>query len=226
MSRIIARRWIYLGVTHRKSTLVQVMAWCCQWLYQAIIWVNVDPAVCRYVAFLGYNEWTDTEITIRLPSVCEATIKNRGKCITRIGRHPWYNREWKPKHKNPCAYFTRLQSMMTSSNGNIFRVTGHLCGEFTGEFPTQRPVMRSFDVFFHLRLNKQLSKQSWGWWFETPIMTSLWCMFLWWRSHKDSLSSPQEPDRLWFIENRAYIFTFCKRAVHYRVFKDRVISRV
>ena len=24
--------------------------------------------------------------------------------------------------------------MMTSSNGNIFRVTGHLCGEFIGEF--------------------------------------------------------------------------------------------
>ena len=22
--------------------------------------------------------------------------------------------------------------MMTSSNGNIFRITGHLCGEFTG----------------------------------------------------------------------------------------------
>ena len=28
----------------------------------------------------------------------------------------------------------------------IFRVTGHLCGEFTGEFPAQRPVTRSFDV--------------------------------------------------------------------------------
>ena len=27
----------------------------------------------------------------------------------------------------------------------------------------QRPVTRSFDVFFDLRLNKQLSKQSWGW---------------------------------------------------------------
>ena len=37
--------------------------------------------------------------------------------------------------------------MMTSSNGNVFRVTGLLCGEFTspGEFPTQRPVTRSFD---------------------------------------------------------------------------------
>ena len=36
----------------------------------------------------------------------------------------------------------------------------------TGEFPAQRPVTQSFDVF-HLCLNKQLSKQSWGWWFET-----------------------------------------------------------
>ena len=35
------------------------------------------------------------------------------------------------------------------------------------EFPTQRPVTRSFDVFFDLRLNKRLSKQWWGWWFET-----------------------------------------------------------
>ena len=37
-----------------------------------------------------------------------------------------------------------------------------------GEFPAQRPVTRSFDVFFDLHPNKQLSKQSWGWWFETP----------------------------------------------------------
>ena len=36
-----------------------------------------------------------------------------------------------------------------------------------GEFPAQRPVTRSFDVFFDLRLNKRLRKQSWGWWFET-----------------------------------------------------------
>ena len=59
---------------------------------------------------------------------------------------------------------------MTSSNGNIFRVTGPLYGEFTvtGEFPSQRPVTRSFDVFFDLCLKKRLSKQSWGWWFETP----------------------------------------------------------
>ena len=63
-------------------------------------------------------------------------------------------------------------TIMTSSNGNIFRVPGHLC-RVTGEFPAQRPVTWSFDVFFDLGLNKRFSKQSWGWWFETP-MRSLW----------------------------------------------------
>ena len=43
-----------------------------------------------------------------------------------------------------------------------------------GEFPAQRPVMQSFDVFFDLRMNKRLSKQSWGWWFET-LSCPLWC---------------------------------------------------
>ena len=44
----------------------------------------------------------------------------------------------------------------------------------TGGFPSQRPVTRSFDVFFALRLSKQLSKQSRSWWFET-LLHSLWC---------------------------------------------------
>ena len=42
-----------------------------------------------------------------------------------------------------------------------------------GEYSAQRPVTRSFDAFFDLRLNKRLSKQSWGWWFETQSH-SLW----------------------------------------------------
>ena len=43
----------------------------------------------------------------------------------------------------------------------------------TGEFLAQRPVTRSFDVFFDLRPNKHLNKQSWGWWFETQTLP-LW----------------------------------------------------
>ena len=39
------------------------------------------------------------------------------------------------EHKLHCRSATMdtpSSNMMTSSNGNIFRVTGHLCGEFTG----------------------------------------------------------------------------------------------
>ena len=37
----------------------------------------------------------------------------------------------------------------------------------------KRPVTRNFDAFFDLRLNKWLSQQSWGWWFETPSRSLL-----------------------------------------------------
>ena len=114
--------------------------------------------------------------------------------------HTWYTFSFSCKWLRPVRYSVRYSNispicvyqiylnsaklllhmhepvpMMTSSNGNIFRVTGPLCGEFTGpgEFPTQRPVTRSFDVFFDLLLNKRLSKQPWGWWFET-LSWSLW----------------------------------------------------
>ena len=55
--------------------------------------------------------------------------------------------------------FTIVVCMMTSSNGNIFRVTGHLSGEFTGHrwIPWTKPVTRSFDIFLKVRLNKRLS---------------------------------------------------------------------
>ena len=38
----------------------------------------------------------------------------------------WQQLGWLPSQSVPSPF------MMTSSNGNIFRVTGHLCGEFTG----------------------------------------------------------------------------------------------
>ena len=62
---------------------------------------------------------------------------------------------------------------MTSSNGNIFRVTVHLWGESTSHrwIP---PVKRSFDVFFDPRLIKLLSKQSRHGYFDTPSRSS-WC---------------------------------------------------
>ena len=39
----------------------------------------------------------------------------------------------------------------------------------TGGFLSQRPVTRSFEIFFDLCLNKQLSKQPRRWWFEREV---------------------------------------------------------
>ena len=72
---------------------------------------------------------------------------------------------------------TLLDAVMTSSSRNISRVTG--------EIPAQRPVVKlSFGVFFDLRLNKWLSKQSWGWWFETRSRPLL--------RHWNDWAAPQE----------------------------------
>ena len=67
----------------------------------------------------------------------------------------------------------------------------------SGEFPTQRPVTRSFDVFFDLRVNKRLSKQSWGWWFET-LSRSLW-------RHRNETRQIQKPKC--FLSRLADVFT-------------------
>ena len=84
------------------------------------------------------------------------------ECFIWIINHGW---------RGQCQNTHMRIDMMTSLNRNIFRVTGHLCGEFTGHW--WRPVTRSFGVFFDLHLNERLSKQSWGWWFET-ISRPLW----------------------------------------------------
>ena len=57
---------------------------------------------------------------------------------------------------------THFQVVSPSSNGNIFRVTDPLCGEFTGRrwIPFTKASDAELWCFFHLRLNKRLSKQS------------------------------------------------------------------
>ena len=68
-------------------------------------------------------------------------------------------------------------NMMTSSDGSIFCVTGHVCGEFT--WPMNSPHKGQwrgallFSLIYVWILNKLLSKHSWGWWFET-LSRPLW----------------------------------------------------
>ena len=126
---------------------------------------------------------------------------------------------WYLNRKGPfCVHISRFQGfrffsylddgiyiMMTSSNGNIFCVTS--C-EFTGHrwIPLTKPVTRSFQVFFDLRLNKRLSKQAWGWLFET---TSCW---LW--HHSNIMHAPVKPNATWGVIHTAKCCKcnfFCQR---------------
>ena len=63
---------------------------------------------------------------------------------------------------------------MTASNGNIFRVTGLLCGEFTGDrwIPHTKASDAELWRFLWSTPNKRLSKQMQGWWFETHSLPS------------------------------------------------------
>ena len=80
-----------------------------------------------------------------------------------------------------CVHSTWWRHQMETFSALLAICAGN--SPFIGEFPAQRSVTRSFDVLFDLRLNKRLSKQSWGWWFETlprPL----------WRHSNDLASSP------------------------------------
>ena len=88
--------------------------------------------------------------------------------------HWWHGRfynKWCVTQHDSCDSKVELSTwwrhQMETFPGFLVFCAGN--SQVTGDFPAQRPVMRSFYVFFDLRLNKQLSKQSWSWWFDTPL---------------------------------------------------------
>ena len=111
-----------------------------------------------------------------------------------------------------------------------------------GELPAQRPVTRSFGVFFDLRLNKRLSTQSWGWWFETPSCP-LWrhcngVSSLWRPQYVTSLPFQHNGQhgvvtfQSWHLHAGGEVVTVCSHAWFYTLFKyhrwssDAGISRL
>ena len=85
--------------------------------------------------------------------------------ISQQGWHSWY-------HSYPW-----WRHQMETSSALLAIYAGN--SPVPREFPAQRPVTRSFDVCFALHLNNRLSKQSWGWWLETPS-ASLWRHVMQW----------------------------------------------
>ena len=91
--------------------------------------------------------------------VCRVGISTREQSPHRLTRRFW-KLDW-PWWRHQMETFSALLVHCVENS------------PVTGVFPSQRPVTRSFNVFFDLRLNKRLNKQSWGWWLEMPSC-SLW----------------------------------------------------
>ena len=84
----------------------------------------------------------------------------------------WKNIHWSTPWCQLCRYcWLWWRHQMETFSALLAICAGN--SPVSGEFPAQRPATVSFDVFFDLRLNIRLSKQWWGWWFETPSC-SLW----------------------------------------------------
>ena len=105
-----------------------------------------------------------------------------------------------PYCPHDCKAETQIKVIMTSSNGNIFRVTGPLCGVFIGH--RWIPRIKAIDAELWCFLwsapgYKRWSKQSWSWWSETPSSsTSLWCLL--------SLAGLTSIDCSWGLKNTSW----------------------
>ena len=97
---------------------------------------------------------------------------NSGTC--HHGLIHWGETKWPTFHRRHIQmhFLTWWRHQMETFSALLALCVGN--SPVPGEFPAQRPVTRNFDVFFDLCLNKWLSKQTWGWRFETPS-SPLWC---------------------------------------------------
>ena len=127
-------------------------------------------SVSIYVGIYAHTGALCKHRTIRLCVCVEVGWLNR---FLNAGlHHSIYGPSWESWWRHQMEIFSALLAICAGNS------------PVTGEFPTQRPVTRSFDVYFDLRPNERLSKQSWGWWFET-LSRSLW------RHRNDELSQLQ-----------------------------------
>ena len=114
--------------------------------------------------------------------------------------------------------FSALLAICAGNSPGTFSALLAICAgnsPVPGDFPAQRPMTWSFDVFFDLRLKKRLSKQSWGWWFET-LSCPLWrhcnvCIIAWyntsWPSNcRSNILRPRQNGRHFPDDNFKCIF--------------------
>ena len=154
------------GIQHTRYMIISViLRKCCH--------INIHVHGLEYsFAFTGVSEAIMKKISVNgsKGSIRNNSCYNKTKCSKKNVRCTAFSLILSYSPKSMRVTQCHQVHMKTSSNGNIFHVTGSLWGESTCHrwIPSQRLVTRTFDVSFDVRLSKRLSKQSRCRWFETP----------------------------------------------------------
>ena len=129
-------------------------------------YLNHCKLIGNYNIIKNKFQWSSTQYQ----TIC--IRENQFKNVVCLGLNTKYTRSVVTIHVSQNFHFHIIcYSWWRHEMETFFALLGICTGDspVPGKFPAQRPVTQSFDVFFDLRLNKQLSKQSWGWWFEAPL---------------------------------------------------------
>ena len=136
-----------------------------------------------------------------------------------------WRRLWNCPNLNAVYLPKSCMDMITSSNGNIFRVTGPLCGEFTCHQWIPRTKASDAELWCFLLIcasNKRLSKQSWAGdlrrhraHYDVIVMDASLALGQWWNTyHKFNTELSKYPTMHHFVTwmwTRAH---FCFKMVH------------
>ena len=168
--------WIQTGVTVRKQLSWVVTSVTLTFDLWPFAWTSHWSLVITPKNFMMIRWWEHSQ-----KGVTDGQMDRRTE--NTIHRAAW----------SQLKIITYVIDMMTSSNGNIFRTNGPLCGEHRSPVnPSQKPVTQSSDVLFDLRINKRVSKQSRRWasiWvklllvincYQLPIINCYWLLKNWW----------------------------------------------
>ena len=107
-------------------------------------WITLRCPICKYLLQSFLTRIVEKKPTVALLLIRVVRIKGRCSFLLDVSHLKWRYSWWRHQMET-------FSALLALCGGNP---------PVTGGYPPQKPVAPSFDIFFHLRLNKRLSKQS------------------------------------------------------------------
>ena len=165
---------------HYAFLCVSCMYMICVTINTFWIWIEFDLRYCHFPGGTRRNKnvlWRQNDAVTSFRRHNDVIIEPRARWVDNVGAS---ETAWACAMVldilHPSLQISRYQKRWWRHQMEKFSAFLALCERnppVTGGFPSQRPVTQSFGVFFDLRLNKRLSKQSKRRLFGTPSCSLL-----------------------------------------------------